>query len=125
MEYELGDNTINLYFLSHKEGTEIPEGSRIQNIEPTMPILRYIQTIDANKVRDARDRLFCKFTFKLNQSANGMFNLIEMIEPDWQEFEKEIGLRCDKCNQSEEHTGEYPCEKCGRPTVWDNQEWGL
>ena len=81
--------------------------------------------LDKQKVRDARDRLVCKFTFKLNQSTTGKFNLIELIEPDWEDFEKEIGLRCEKCNQIEEHSGEYPCQKCGRPTLWDEKELGL
>ncbi len=28
---------------------------------------------------------------------------------------------CPKCGQTEDHTGEYPCSLCGRPTLWDEK----
>ena len=29
--------------------------------------------------------------------------------------------RCSKCNQVMFHSGEYPCEVCGRPLLWDEK----
>lgn len=30
--------------------------------------------------------------------------------------------KCPICHQDEYHSGEYPCNFCGRPTVWDEKE---
>lgn len=34
----------------------------------------------------------------------------------------EEGRKCPKCGQTTWHTGEYPCEVCGRPLTWDDPE---
>lgn len=29
---------------------------------------------------------------------------------------------CKKCGQEKYRTGEYPCDECGRPILWDSEE---
>jgi predicted RNA-binding Zn-ribbon protein involved in translation (DUF1610 family) len=31
------------------------------------------------------------------------------------------GATCSTCDQTEWHSGEYPCPECGRPTLWDEE----
>lgn len=32
------------------------------------------------------------------------------------------GVKCSECGQDTFHSGEYPCQQCGRPKTWDPEQ---
>ena len=120
------DPTVKGYTAPTRELNEVPfvcQGGCGKTVWIRLPYVGDILCVDCCKGQTISSNLPAKAAPAVNICVDPNCDTCATGERLDRENES-ISQACSKCGQSEYHTGEYPCEACGRPTTWDDAPKG-